>query len=367
MNDIAATPGRPILRWHGGKWRLAPWIISHFPPHRTYVEPFGGAASVLLRKERSYAEVYNDLDATLVNLFRVLRDRAMAAELIRQIELTLFARDEFLGAYEETDDPIERARRTVVRSFQGFGSDGTNGVYRTGSRANSNRSGTTPARDWMNLPPAIRAIVDRLAGVVIENRDAVEIMGIHDGPETLHYVDPPYLPETRSAGNRRRGAGYHVYVHDMTTEEHPRLLAQLIELEGMVALSGYDSPTYRGMLPDWRSVKVDTYRRRRQGRAARCYGSTRPWSPRSGTGRSSNEKGPRRALSSCGAGAAQPGGALAINAPGAVVAARSLACIRSSSFCCTSWSATRILASGLFAAISFLVAAIASRTPSDPR
>ncbi|WP_019833802.1 DNA adenine methylase [Sphingomonas sp. PR090111-T3T-6A] len=246
---------RPLLRWHGGKWRLAPWIIEHLPPHRCYVEPFGGAASVLLRKPRTYAEIYNDLDATLVNLFRVLRDSEAASRLIQSLELTPFARDEFLEAYQPAGDPVEDARRTIVRSFMGFGSDGTNGVYRTGFRANSNRSGSTPAHEWVNYPSALRDLVDRLAGVVIENRDAVEVMRAHDGPTTLHYVDPPYLPETRSSGNRRRGQGYHVYVHDMSTEEHLPLLAALAGLEGMVVLSGYPSNLYDEQLIGWRRIE----------------------------------------------------------------------------------------------------------------
>ena len=102
------APTRPVLRYHGGKWRLAPWIISHFPPHRVYVEPFGGAASVLLRKPRSYAEVYNDRWADVVNVFRVLREPVRARALKRLIALTPFARDEFAPIddklFASTDD-----------------------------------------------------------------------------------------------------------------------------------------------------------------------------------------------------------------------------------------------------------------------
>jgi len=118
------TVSRPVLCWHGGKFRLAPWVIAHLPPHRIYVEPFGGAASVLLRKPRAYAEVYNDLDGDVVNLFRVLRDAQAGARLIAQLQLTPFAREEFLAAYEPADDPVERARRLVARSFMAFGTTG---------------------------------------------------------------------------------------------------------------------------------------------------------------------------------------------------------------------------------------------------
>ena len=256
MSDPVDLSSRPLLRWHGGKWLLAPWVIGHFPQHRIYVEPFGGAASVLLRKPRArHAEIYNDLDDTLVGLFRLLRDESLAARLIAQLELTPFSRTEFLGAYERADDPVEAARRTIVRSFMGYGSDGTNGVYRTGFRSNSARSGTTPAVDWSNYPPALRVICRRLQRVTIENRDALQVMRDHDGPDTLHYVDPPYLPETRSAGNRRRGAGYHVYVHDMTRDDHDALLDGLRVLEGMVVLSGYPSTLYDDRLPGWRRIE----------------------------------------------------------------------------------------------------------------
>jgi DNA adenine methylase len=248
-----------VVRWHGGKWKLAPWIIGHFPAHRVYVEPFGGGASVLMRKERSYAEVYNDLDGEIVSLFRVLRDPADGPRLMDLLRLTPFARDEFNAAYQETDEPVERARRMVIRSFMGFGSDGTNSEWRTGFRANSNRSGTTPAQDWRNYPDAMPDMIDRLRGVVIENRDAAEVMAAHDGQETLHYVDPPYVHATRSLKARRKGGGAVAYRHEMTDADHGKLLAFLPSLAGAVILSGYPHHLYDEALPDWRRVTVDAH------------------------------------------------------------------------------------------------------------
>ena len=236
---------RPVLRWHGGKWNLAPWVIQHLPAHRIYVEPFGGAASVLLRKPRAYAEVYNDLDDDVVGLFRVLRDPVSASQLVSSIRLTPFARIEQVEAYEQAADPVERARRLIVRSYMGFGSNGTH--RKTGFRANSNRSGTTPARDWANYPDPLAAVAERMVGVTVENRDAKAVMAAHDGPATLHYVDPPYMPETRDKGGD--------YAHELTGDQHVELLQFLRTLGGMVVLSGYPSPVYDDLLADWTRVE----------------------------------------------------------------------------------------------------------------
>lgn len=237
------APTRPILRWHGGKWLLSDWIISHLPKHRVYVEPFGGAASVLLKKQRSYAEIYNDLDGEVVNLFRIARDRG--DELKRSLELTPFARNEFVLSYERSEDPLEQARRTVVRSFMGFGSNSHDQA--TGFRANSNKSGTTPAHDWANYPDALPGIIHRLRGVCVENRNAIDVMRAHDGDETVHYVDPPYVSSTRDKGSD--------YRHEMTDSQHAELAAALHQLRGFVVLSGYKCSLYDELYADWHRIE----------------------------------------------------------------------------------------------------------------
>jgi DNA adenine methylase len=234
---------------------LAPWIISHFPAHRCYVEPFGGGASVLLRKPRSYAEVYNDIDNEIVGLFRVLRSER-AADLIAALRLTPFSRTEFVEAYQECTDTVERARRMIIRSLMGFGSDGHNGARSTGFRSNSNRSGTTPAHDWASYPNALQTIVERLAGIVIENRDWREVCNQHDDCQTLHYLDPPYLPETRSGGHSSLRKNYR---YELTVEQHQELLAFILQLNGMVILSGYPSALYDDALRGWLRIERKAY------------------------------------------------------------------------------------------------------------
>lgn len=245
----STAPSRPILRYHGGKWLLADWIISHMPPHRIYVEPFGGAASVLLQKPRSYAEVYNDLCGEVVNLFRVVRDQG--EQLRQMLELTPFSRDDYRESYEVSPDPIEQARRTVTRSFMGFGSNAINRKVQSGFRANTTRSGTTPAGDWRGFPDCLPAIIERLRGVVIENRPAIQVIETHDSPETLHYIDPPYVAETRDKGSD--------YLFEMDDDQHRELAAVLHQVKGAVIVSGYACDLYdQDLYAGWHRVSRQT-------------------------------------------------------------------------------------------------------------
>ncbi|EAW1173083.1 DNA adenine methylase [Salmonella enterica] len=242
----------PAIRYHGGKFRLASWIISYFPAHRCYVEPFGGGASVLLRKTPSDAEVYNDIDEDVVNLFRVLRDPVTSQALIDACALTPYSRDEFRRSYDYSPDPIERARRLVVRATMGFGSAGaTKGC--TGFRLDTHRNSATAQRIWARQPDNLAAVASRFSGVLVENRDAIQCMRDHDTPTTLHFVDPPYVHDTR-VGVTKNNA----YRFEMSDEQHIELINAIKRLEGKVVICGYDSKIYNDRLSSWKRVTRTT-------------------------------------------------------------------------------------------------------------
>lgn len=237
----------PAIRYHGGKYRLAQWVIEHFPPHRFYVEPFGGAAGVLLQKARAHGEVYNDLDGEMTNFFRVLRDQEARERLIEACIFTPYARAEFELAWEPAECPVERARRLVIRAQMGFGSGGAT-KNTTGFRIDCFREYSTAQQLWARFPDNLRAVGERMVGVLIEERDAIEVMQAHDAPETLHYVDPPYLHGLRVM--RRHGC----YRHEMSDDQHRTLLEAVKGLQGMVVISGYPSELYDQTLGGWRRV-----------------------------------------------------------------------------------------------------------------
>lgn len=234
----------PLIRYHGGKFRLASWIISHFPQHDTYVEPFGGGASVLLTKKPSRIEVYNDLDDEIVNLFQILRDPSLAKQLAHLISLTPYSRTEYTNARAESKCPIERARRLVVKAQMGFGSAGAT-KKNTGFRLDTARGGSDILTIWDKQPDLLLTAASRFKKVLIENRDAIRVMEDHDRPETLFFVDPPYIFSTRSTGGK-------AYKHEMTNKQHIDLVENLKTLQGKVILCGYENEIYDGL--GWQKV-----------------------------------------------------------------------------------------------------------------
>ena len=229
------TPPAPALRYHGAKWKIAPWIIKHFPPHTTYVEVFGGSAGVLLRKPSSPVEVFNDLDGEVVNFFRVLREQPEA--LARAVAFTPYARAELDAAWEPTDDPLEAARRFAVRSWMSIG--GPTAQWKTGFRYRR-ADPSQPWLQWNRLPEILVATARRLKSVIIEQADYPRILRRYDTSNTLFYCDPPYLGDTRSRWGKFRAA----YRFEFTDADHVALAEALHQVRGMVVLSGYAHPLY---------------------------------------------------------------------------------------------------------------------------
>lgn len=233
-----------ILKYPGGKWRIANWIISHFPEHKVYLEPFFGSGACFFNKSPAYIETINDLDGDIVNLFTVCRE--YPAELARLINLTPFARDEFLNCYERSDNPIEQARRTLVRYHQSFG---TSNSSKNSWRNVQTYGGPRCATMWNCLPQIISDISYRLKEAQIENTNALTLIARYNDKDTLIYCDPPYLRNLRKKD---------MYAVEMEDAEHIRLLELLKKSKSKIVLSGYDSDLYNQELKDWFTAEKQT-------------------------------------------------------------------------------------------------------------
>lgn len=232
---------KPILKYPGAKWNLAEWIISHFPAHKHYVEPYFGSGAVFFNKKPAAHEVINDLSDDVVNLFRVIRERG--EELAALIEMTPWAREEYELSYVACDDAMERARRFVVKTNQSHGSGSL--VSHNGWSPEPMKSTTTAFKFrlalWRSMPARVRCLADRLLMTEIENRPAIDLI-TRCGADTLIYADPPYPLSTR-AGK--------MYQHEMTDGDHMQLLDTLDTHPGPVVLSGYHCALYDERLVHW--------------------------------------------------------------------------------------------------------------------
>ncbi len=236
--------------WYGGKYSHLGWLLPLLPKTQHYCEPFGGSAAVLINREPSPVETYNDLDSEVVNFFRVLRTQKEA--LIEQIGLTPFAREEFEQAIDEPTEelpPLERARRFYILARQvrtGLAQKASSG--RWAHCVLTSRAGMAGAVSrWLGAVEDLSLIAQRLLRVQIENAPAIEVIQRYDSPETLFYCDPPYPHDSRGDNN--------AYAHEMTDAQHRELAEILHNVQGKVALSSYRSVLMDELYRDWRCIE----------------------------------------------------------------------------------------------------------------
>lgn len=247
---------RATFRYHGSKWRMYPIIEPYLTKHTVYTESFGGSAAILLQKPIVGIEVYNDLDGDVYNFFDCLRRRR--DELLRAIAATPYSRQLFDQVDEAKRggtwpvDPIDRALHFFIICEQGWGGKKHNGrrSWRKQKLAGSNAPNRAWA--WAEAPERLVDIAERLRCVFIENRPALEVIEEYDGKDTLHYVDPPYPPSTRSRPD-------HGYDCEMPTDEqHVELLECCLQARGKVIVSGMAHPTYDRLLAGWERREIQT-------------------------------------------------------------------------------------------------------------
>ena len=248
-----------VVKYPGAKWSLASWIIDHFPPHHSYLEPFFGSGAVLFNKHRSNIETVNDLDGDVVNLFECIRQDP--EKLGRMVYYTPYSRQEYEKTYlpDLPSDPFARAARFLVRCNQGYGFR-TNEIRVGWKNDVQGRERAYAAKYWIDLPEVIAQAAERLRGVQIEHRPAVDVIARFNSENVLIYCDPPYILSSRSGGKRQ-------YKHEMTDADHEELLAVLKEHRGPALISGYPSELYDRELRDWRretTTATDQLSRRRE-------------------------------------------------------------------------------------------------------
>jgi len=229
------------LRYPGSKWSIAREIVSQFDYHYHYVEPYFGSGAVFFTKEPSPHEVINDSNHLVVNFFRVLRDRT--EDLCWALETTPWSREEYAHSHLVTGDPLDDARRFVIRIWQAHASDL---AKKTGwkNRGVQQRARGMSVR-WQRVPAELRELAGRLSDAEIESRPALEVIKRFSAEDCLIYADPPYLPSTRTQK---------MYAQEMTPAEHVEMLDALKAHRGPAVLSGYDNALYNERLADWEHV-----------------------------------------------------------------------------------------------------------------
>lgn len=240
---------KAIVKYPGSKWSIADWIISFFPEHHSYLEPFFGSGAVLFNKPRSNIETINDLDGNVVNLFRWIKEDP--EKLAHEIYFTPYSRQIYEEAFQALpEDSLQKAVNFYTRLNMGHGFR-TNGEKVGWKNDVQGRERSYASQDWCKLPERILQAAERLRGVQIECKPAVELMKRFSHEKVLIYLDPPYMPGVRHGKQ---------YRHEMFDEEsHVELLETALDHKGYVIISGYDTELYNDMLSGWYKAETTSY------------------------------------------------------------------------------------------------------------
>lgn len=237
MTDLLRSP----ICYYGGKNMLVRLLHSLVPSGgRPYCEPFCGGASLFFSREPAPVEVLNDINMEIVNLFRVLQNREMFEELRHRLMWTPYARMEFKRALEMPDDAsdLDKAWATFVKFNMGFaGQCRTIGNFGRVFISTGGMADTT--NRWLMRLSMLDAFHHRLMRVQIDCVDAIQCIRYWDSPDTVFYIDPPYVHSTRKSSND--------YKHEMTEDQHRELVNCLIDCAGSVTVSGYSNLIYRAL------------------------------------------------------------------------------------------------------------------------
>jgi DNA adenine methylase len=249
LEQPRSKPRRKLIAfgWYGGKYSHLEWLLPLLPTCHHYCEPFSGSAAVLLNRAPSPVETYNDIDGEVTNFFRVLRTDT--GELIKQIGLTPFSREEFYKAVTSGGEgftDLERARRFFVRARQvRTGLAQTASLGRWANCKNTSRAGMSGVVSrWLGSVDMLPFIAERLLRVQIENRPATQLIELYDDKQSLFYCDPPYPHESRGDSK--------AYGFEMTDDEHSKLAKVLRNVKGKVAVSGYRCDLMDTLYKGWR-------------------------------------------------------------------------------------------------------------------
>lgn len=245
---MAGDSYRSVLRYPGSKWRIARQLCDLIPEHHSYLEPYFGSGAVFFTKPPSDIETINDLDTDVVNLFQCIKDDP------DKIASMVYASPYSKVLYEQqfsanADDPYEKALSFLIKCWMGHGFR-TSG-YKSGWKNDVHgRERAYALLNWNRLPEWVLQTAERLKQAQIECSPALDLIQRFDYTDVFMYVDPPYVLNTRYTKQ---------YKHEMTDNDHKKLLDVLLSSKAKIMLSGYSSPLYENILSDWERTEISNY------------------------------------------------------------------------------------------------------------